>query len=159
MNLEFCAFIHVGLHATGKYVDPDEVLQYFSWSAYAGVAVLYSAFVFWGNRLSNLISIIRRSRTGRDYIGDDSADPSDELACSTSQVVLIHSLFLFILLSLLRLTSLAVPYLPHWMTDTFAASHTTIVDLLCLLAFGILVQVERQCLFSVSSKRGLNEAR
>jgi hypothetical protein len=51
----------------------------------------------------------------------------------------------------LRIVALALPYLPHWMMDTFGEGknvHTSAADYLCLFAVAALAFVERRRLCS-----------
>lgn len=114
-------------------IDPQEVLQYFSWWAYALVAAAYSAFVFSGE-LSKEGPVIFSKQNAR----------------SVSQVLVTHGAFLVILLCFLRLTSYFVLALPHWMNDTFDAGRRgrlSIADIVVFVASGIMVLIERRRLY------------
>jgi hypothetical protein len=118
-------------------IDPQEVLQYFSWLAYALVAAAYTAVVF-GGELSKEGPRIFSKRNAR----------------SVSQVIAAHSACLTILLCFLRLASYIVLTLPHWMTNTLEGeggrsdrSRITIADLLFLLASIVMAQIEQKRLF------------
>jgi hypothetical protein len=135
-------------------VDPEEVLQYLSWWAYVAIAVGYTVFVFRSDIISKIgkfIGFARRIWYGQIDPPDDSRASAMKIEGPLSRVMLIHGWFLLILLCSLRITALALPYLPHWMTDTFdGARHvpTSVTDLFCIFASAALAFVERLLLCS-----------
>jgi hypothetical protein len=59
----------------------------------------------------------------------------------------IHGLYLLILLGGLRMVALALPYLPHRMTNTLGEGknvHTSVADYIGLFAVAALAFIERR---------------
>jgi hypothetical protein len=114
-------------------IDPDEVLRYFSWTVYAIVAVVYTAFVFW-----------------RELAKDGPFIFSRNNARSKLQVLLAHAMFLTILLFGYLICTEVVPVLPFWMTDTVRLRHSGRASLAdgfsFLVAFG-MAYFERKWLY------------
>jgi hypothetical protein len=70
-----------------------------------------------------------------------------------STVVLLHCLYVLILVCCLRTATLALPYLPQWMTSTFDVGKGTrwsVLDILLFLIGSTLSFVERRRLCSDS---------
>jgi hypothetical protein len=108
----------------GRNIDPDEVLRYFSWTRYAVIAVVYTAFVFW----------LELAKDGPFIL-------SDKNARSKSQVIQAHAIFLTVLLGGYVICTDIVPKLPFWMTDTFRVGRSTrasVADIVvCAAALGM----------------------
>jgi hypothetical protein len=115
-------------------IDPQEVLQYFSWIAYVLIAAAYSAFVFSGELSRDGPLIFSKQNTR-----------------SAPQVIAVHLAYLTILLCLLRLASYIVLTLPHWMTDTFSGgrrnSRISIADLSFFALSATIALIERKRLY------------
>jgi hypothetical protein len=117
----------------GRNIDPDEVLRYFSWTRFAIVAVVYTAFVFWLELAKNGPFIFSRNN-----------------ARSKLQVLHAHAIFLTILLCGYRICTEIVPAMPFWMTDTFPlrrSARGSFADITsCLVASG-MAYFERKWLY------------
>ena len=118
---------------SGRNIDPDEVLRYFSWTGYTIVAVVYTAFVFWLELAEDGPFIFSRNNVR-----------------SKLQVLQAHAIFMAILLCGYCICTEIVPALPFWMTDTFRlrySARASFADiLLCLAAFG-MAYFERKWLY------------
>lgn len=116
-----------------RNIDPDEALRYFSWTRFAVVAVIYTAFVFW-----------------QELAKDGPFICSLKNARSKPQVLQAHAAFLMILLCGYRICTGIVPALPFWMTDTFRlrrSARASLADILsCLVALG-MAYFERKWLY------------
>ena len=151
MNAEFLGFMQLAWGVMRPSVDPKEILQYFSWWAYVAVAVGYTVFVFLSGLIDKFLGVGRRMPPGVISLPDDSPDSAGKIVGPFSRVMRIHGLFLLVLLCSLRIVALALPYLPHWMMDTFGEGknvHTSAADYLCLFAVAALAFVERRRLCS-----------
>lgn len=151
MNAEFLSSMQLAWGAMKQGVDPEEILQYFSWWAYLAIAVGYTAFVFLCGKIDKFIGFGRRVQPGAISLPDDSSDSAGKVVGPFSRVMLIHGWFLLALLCSLRIVALALPYLPHWVTDTFDEGkhgRSSVADYLCLIAAAALAFVERKRLCS-----------
>jgi hypothetical protein len=151
MNAAFPGFMQWAWGVMKPSVDPSEILQYFSWGAYAAIAVGYTAFVFLSGIIDKFIGFGRRNQYGQGYVPDDSSDSAGKIVGPFSRVMRMHVLFLLILLGSLRMVALALPHLPHWMTDTFGEGknvHTSVADYIGLFAVAALAFIERRRLCS-----------
>jgi hypothetical protein len=151
MNAEFLGTMQLASDAMSRSVDPNEILQYFSWWAYVAMAVGYTVFVFLSGIIDKFVGFGRRNQYGQGHVPDDSSDSAGKIVGPFSRVMLIHGLFLLILLGSLRIIALALPYLPHWMSDTFGEGknvHTSVADYIGLFAVAALAFIERRRLCS-----------
>lgn len=151
MNLELFGTMQLASDAMSGSVDPNEILQYFSWSAYAAIAIGYTVFVFLSGIIDKFVGLGRRNQYGLGYVPDDAAESAGKIVGPISRVLRIHGLFLLILLGSLRMVAFVLPYLPHWMTDALADAknvHTSAVDYIGLFAVASLAFIERRLLCS-----------
>lgn len=151
MNVEFFSTMQLASDAMSGSVDPNEVLQYFSWWAYAAIAIGYTVFVFLSGIIDKFVGLGRRNQSGQGYIPDDSAEYSGKIVGPISRVLRIHGLFLLILFCALRMVAFALPYLPHWMTEGLADAknvHASVVDYIGLFFVATLAFIERRRLCS-----------
>jgi hypothetical protein len=128
MNAEFLGTMQLASDVVSRSVDSSEILQYFSF-----------------------LGFDRRDRSSKASVPDDSRDPGGKIVGPISRVVRIHGLFLLILLCSLRIVAFALPYLPHWMTDTSGEAnhvHTSVADYIGLFAVTALAFIERRWLCS-----------
>jgi hypothetical protein len=151
VNAEFLGFMQLASNAMSGSVDPSEILQYFSWSAYAGMAVGYSAFVFLSGVIDKFVGLGRRNQYGQGDVPDDAAETAGKIVGPLSRVLRIHGLFLLVLLCGLRIAAFALPFLPHWMTDALGEGknvHASAADYIGLFAVAALAFIERRQLCS-----------
>jgi hypothetical protein len=116
-----------------RNIDPDEVLRYFSWTLFAVIGVVYTAFVFW----------VELAKDGPFIL-------SPQNARTKLQVFIAHALFLTILLCCYRICVYVVPTLPFWMTDTFRlkrSNRSSIIDIFLLVAMVAIAYFERKWLY------------
>lgn len=125
-------FTLIGNPRTGRNIDPDEVLRYFSWTQYTIVAVVYTALVFWLELAKDGPFILSRKNIR-----------------SKMQVLQAHAMFLTVLLCGYRICTEIVPALPFWMTDTFRSRglNTSFADIALFLAAFAMAQFERKWLY------------
>lgn len=151
MNAEFLGFMQLAWGVMSRSVDPKEILQYFSWWAYVAIAIGYTVFVFLSGIIDKFIGVGRRNQNGQGNVPDKSPDSAGKIVGPISRVMRIHGWFLLILLCSLRVVALALPYLPHWMTDTLGEGknvHTSVADYIGLFAVAALAFIERRRLCS-----------
>jgi hypothetical protein len=130
-------------------VDPHEILQYFSWWAYLGAAAGYTVFVFLTGIIDRFLGPGRRNQQGKMNVPDDSGDSAGKSEGPISRLMRIHGWFLLILLCGLRIAALALPYLPHGITDTMDKGnniHASVADYIGLFAVAALGFIERRWL-------------
>jgi hypothetical protein len=116
-----------------RNIDPDEALRYFSWSTFAVIAVVYTAFVFW-----------------LELAKDGPCIFSRENARSRVQGFLAHALFLIVLICGYRICTYMVPTIPFWMTDTFRVRHSnraSFIDIVLFFAALAMAYFERKWLY------------
>jgi hypothetical protein len=151
MSAVFLGDLQSAWGGLGRGVDPQEILQYFSWWAYFAIAVGYTAFVFGSGVIDKFLGFNRRSQHGVVSLPDDSSDSAGKIVGPFSRVMLIHGGFLLALLCGLRIIAFALPWLPHWMTNTFDEGknlRSSVADYLCLIAVATVAFVERRRLCS-----------
>jgi hypothetical protein len=125
--------ILVATDQIARNIDPNEALRYFSWTLFAVIAVVYTAFVFWVE-LAKDGPLILSTRNARTRL----------------QVFFGHALFLTILLCCDRICVYVVPTLPFWMTDTFRLRHSnraSIIDILLFVGMFAMAYFERKWLY------------
>ncbi len=147
VSLGFLQLAWVGMD---RGVDPHEILQYFSWWVYLAIAVGYTVFVFLSGKIDKFVGFDRRNQHGKGHVPGDSTG-SAEIVGPFSRVLQIHGWFLLILLLSLRIVAFALPYLPHWLTDTFDEGkhgHTSVADYLFVMGVAALAFFERKRLCS-----------
>jgi hypothetical protein len=116
-----------------RNIDPQEVLRYFNWLAFAIFALVYSALVFTGE-LSKDGPLIFSKRNARPFL----------------QILILHCAFIVILLLFVRISNQVVPILPYWMTDTFnvrRGARASLADLVFLAVAAITAYIERKWLY------------
>jgi hypothetical protein len=131
-------------------VDPEEPFQYLAGWTYILVAIGYSALVFWGNIFDRFTGA-RQIYSGFVNLSGTSSIPRFRTKLASSQVVLVHCFYLLILLCCFRTTSLALSFLPHWLTNTFdlgKSGRWSILDFGLLIFTAVLALVERRHLCS-----------
>ncbi|MDE3201977.1 MAG: hypothetical protein KGN79_13765 [Acidobacteriota bacterium] len=113
-------------------IDPDEVLRYFSWTVFAVIAVVYTAYVFW----------IELAKDGPFIFSRKNQLP-------WHLVLLWHASFLLILFCCYRIYTAFVPHLPYWLTNTFRHrnSYMSLADIVGILAAFVLGYFERKWLY------------
>jgi hypothetical protein len=151
MNAEFIGTMQLAWAAMSRIVDPNEILQYFSWWAYIAIVTGYTAFVFLSGYIDKFIGFDRHKQSGQASVPDKSTGSAGKIVGPISRVMRIHGLFLLILLCSLRIVAFALPYLPHWMTDTSGEAnhvHTSVADYIGLFAVTALAFIERRWLCS-----------
>jgi len=156
MNAAFLGFMQLAWGVMRPSVDPHEILQYFAWSAYLGLAAGYTLFIFLSGIIDKFMGVGRRNQYGQGYVPDDSTDSTGKIVGPISRVVRIHGLFLLILLGGLRIISLALPYMPHGMTNTFGEGknvHTSVADYIALFVLAVFAFIERRRLCSKPKTR------
>ena len=147
MNAALLGFMQWAWGVMRPSVDPNEILQYFSWSAYLGLAAGYTLFVFLSGIIDKFMGVGQRNQNGQGHVPDDSSDSAGKIVGPISRVMRIHGLYLLILLGGLRMVALALPYLPHGMTNTLGEGknvHTSVADYIGLFAVAALAFIERR---------------
>lgn len=155
MNAALLGFMQWAWGVMRPSVDPNEILQYFSWPAYLGLAAGYTLFIFLSGIIDKFMGVGQRNRDGQGQVPDDSPDSAGKIVGPISRVLRIHGLFLLILLGGLRIAALALPCLPHGMTNTFGEGknvHTSVADYIGLFAVAVLAFIERRRLCSRPKK-------
>jgi len=112
-------------------MDQDEKLQYFSWSVYLIIGLIYSVILFfYVMSEDNLVIFSKRNKR------------------SLSQILIIHTAFVTLLLCTLRICSYTVRYLPFWITCEFdlGEGNMSIADFIVFLLALALLAYERQLL-------------
>lgn len=112
-------------------MDQDERLQYFSWSGYLIVGIVYSFFLFFDEvPKDNRVIFSKRNKR------------------SLTQILTIHAAFVVLLLCALRTCSYVVRYLPFWMTHEIdlGEGYVSIADLIFGIGALALFAYERQWL-------------
>ena len=103
MNAALLGFMQLAWGVMRPSVDPHEILQYFSWSAYLGLAAGYTLFIFLSGIIDKFMGVGQRNQSGQGAVQDDSTDSTGKIVGPISRVMRIHGLFLLVLLGSLRL--------------------------------------------------------
>ena len=74
MNAALLGFMQWAWGIMRPSVDPNEILQYFSWSAYLGLAAGYTLFVFLSGIIDKFMGVGQRNQNGQGHVPDDSSD-------------------------------------------------------------------------------------
>jgi hypothetical protein len=119
------------LASFSRAMDQDEKLQYFSWSVYLIIGLVYSVILFfYVVSEDNLVIFSKLNKR------------------SLTQILTIHTAFVTLLLCALRICSYTIQYLPFWITREFdlGEGNMSIADFIFFILALALLAFERQWL-------------